>query len=154
MKKRIPDMLSVFRIFDALCILFATPLSCAFYILYILGGTSDISDGFIARRMNVRSKRGAALDSVADFVFCAVCFFKLYKYIFINNFIAAWIAIIFIVKCAAFFKNKNINHTILNKLTGFLLFISVPFLQSKYTVITLCAAASASAVGDVFINGP
>lgn len=62
----IPNALSVSRIFAAVALMFAVPLTMAFWILYAWCGLSDIVDGPIARRQGSASNFGATLDAVGD----------------------------------------------------------------------------------------
>lgn len=44
--------ITLFRILCSLALLFCTPLSLPFYVLYAAAGFSDIFDGWIARKTN------------------------------------------------------------------------------------------------------
>ena len=48
-----------------------------FYALYCIAGVTDMMDGAVARKTGSVSKFGSKLDSVADFVFIAVCLIKM-----------------------------------------------------------------------------
>ena len=54
-------------------LLFFSPFSIQFYIVYLSCGLSDMIDGTIARKTYSTSAFGAKLDTVADFVFVAAC---------------------------------------------------------------------------------
>lgn len=62
----IPNALSVSRVVAAVALMFAAPLSMAFWILYAWCGVSDIVDGPIARHQGNASNFGATLDAVGD----------------------------------------------------------------------------------------
>jgi len=55
--------------------LLVKPLSVGFYIIYLICGTSDVLDGYIARKYKTSDSYGAALDSIADFVFFGIMLF-------------------------------------------------------------------------------
>jgi len=65
------------RIICSISILFCVPLGVPFYTIYITAGISDMIDGFVARKTGKESEFGARLDTIADFIFIAVCFIKL-----------------------------------------------------------------------------
>ncbi|MCL2839262.1 MAG: CDP-alcohol phosphatidyltransferase family protein [Defluviitaleaceae bacterium] len=64
--------LTVSRIIGALSLLFVAPLSAVFFVIYSWCITSDLLDGFLARRAKVTSNFGALLDSVADLLVALV----------------------------------------------------------------------------------
>ena len=66
------NMVTCCRIICSLWMLFFPAFSGGFYALYGLCGFTDMIDGAIARKTNTVSRFGAALDTVADFVF-ALC---------------------------------------------------------------------------------
>ena len=84
--KNLPNALSLFRLlasilFPALLVL-AVPfdlqwLNYSFAILFILIALSDFFDGFFARRFNVESYIGKALDHIADKFLCVSIFLAL-----------------------------------------------------------------------------
>ncbi len=68
-----------------------------------------------------------------------------------------WIGIIALIRIinivSGYIMQKRIVmlHTIMNKVTGFLLFIlpmTLPFVEIKYTAIPVCAAASFAAIQE------
>ena len=67
--KHIPNILSASRIAWCLPLLLVDAMTVSFWVLYVIAGTTDMLDGFLARRFGVESKFGARLDSLADFVF-------------------------------------------------------------------------------------
>ena len=148
-KKFIPNIISALRILFSIALMFSITKSVLFYALYIICGISDIADGFLARKFKAESDFGSKLDSSADFIFTAVCFLKLWKFMNFRLYIWLWIFVIAAVKIAAFFANHmKIRHTFANKLAGFLLFIFLPFIHYEVIQILLCIAASAAAVCD------
>ena len=65
------------RILVSMGLLFSQVFSPIFYGLYLVAGLSDIADGIIARKTNSVSEFGSRFDSIADFVFVAVCLIKI-----------------------------------------------------------------------------
>lgn len=72
-KLSIPDWLSLYRIISAPWLLFLIyqEQRLLFSIFLLISFTTDALDGFLARRMNIETQRGAQLDSIGDAVtFC------------------------------------------------------------------------------------
>ena len=69
MMKHLANILTIFRIFGSILLLFFPAFSFAFYITYLLCGFSDMADGTVARKTNSTSKFGSQLDTIADFFF-------------------------------------------------------------------------------------
>ena len=88
-------------------------------------------DGSVARYFHSESEFGSRLDSLADFIFFAISCFKILPNIKITCVFMIWAGLIFIIRfiCIGINYRKDrsdyITHSFLNKLTGFLLFISV-----------------------------
>ena len=59
--KRIPNLLSMSRIVLCLPLLLVDAMTVPFWVLYVTVGTTDMLDGFLARRWGVESKFGARL---------------------------------------------------------------------------------------------
>ena len=136
------------------------PLSSVwFYILYLFCGLTDMIDGTIARKAGAVGKFGAKLDTVADFVFMLVCWVKILPLIHIPLWLWVWIIIIALIKIfnivfVFVHKKKLISiHSVLNKITGFALFIlplSLTFIKSTYTVATICVLATIAVMQEVY----
>ena len=134
------------------------PLSSAlFYIFYLFCGLTDMIDGTIARKTGAVSNFGAKLDTVSDFVFMAVCVVKLLPKINISVWLWIWIAIIAIVKVInivmGFIRRKKLValHTVLNKITGLLLFIlplTLQFIVPTYSFAVVCTIATIAAIQE------
>ena len=114
-----------------------------FLVLYLLGGLSDVLDGFLARRWQVQSERGAKLDTWADFLFIMGTLIYLGSTLDIENYLTGkifWfvlfvcigigvIAIIRFISMAVCEKRLGQFtgiHTIANKVAGVMLFLTVP----------------------------
>ena len=130
--KHIPNTITAFRFLGAACLLFCNPAGVAFWVIYGLCGISDMLDGFLARKLNAESKTGAVLDSVADFCFVACCAIRLIPVVQIPTWLWIWAASIVTVKlinqvsALIVYRHLIFPHTMANKLTGLLLFLTVP----------------------------
>ena len=99
-------------------------------------------DGTIARKTNSVSEFGARLDTISDFIFFVVSFIKLLPVIHIPKWILVWVVVIAIIKIfnvilGFIYKKKLISlHTVMNKITGLLLFLiplALQFIEIKYS---------------------
>ena len=117
-----------------------------------------MADGAIARRTKSDSELGAILDTVADSVFTAVCFVKILPSMQFPVWLWLWIVIIATIKIGNYVgvlicnKKFTFLHTILNKATGFLLFIfplTLGFIEPVYSSATVCLMATISAINEV-----
>ncbi len=72
--------------------------STEFYVVYTLGGISDMLDGAVARMTNNSTKLGSQLDTIADFIFIAASLGKLLPSFQIPQWLWIWITIIAIIK--------------------------------------------------------
>ena len=116
-------------------------------------------DGTIARKTKSVSELGARLDTVADSVFVAVGFVKILPLMEFPTWLWNWIVIIAIIKIGnvvwGLICNKKLvsMHTILNKVTGFLLFIfplTLSFVEPMYSSVIVCSLATVSTINEVY----
>ena len=146
--KRLPNVISELRIAGSIGLLFCDVRGWPFWSLYVLCGLSDILDGWLARRLHAETEAGAILDSVADIVFVACCAIRLLPVLEIPAWLWIWAGAIVIIKMvnqisALFvFKRFCFPHTWANKLTGFLLFLTVPTMFWSMIPISIVAAIS------------
>ena len=70
------NTITFFRMAASIVLLFCPVFSPVFYVFYIAAGLSDMLDGFMARKTDTASELGARLDTIADFVFVAVCLIR------------------------------------------------------------------------------
>ena len=159
MTKHIANILTGCRIFGSILLLFFPAFSLAFYIVYLLCGFSDMIDGIIARKTNSVSKFGSQLDTIADLVFVVVSLFKLLPATHIPQWLWIWGGVIAVIKISniigGYVSQKRFIslHTIMNKVTGLLLFLlplAIPFWELNYFAITVCAIATLSAIQEGF----
>ncbi len=151
------NIITGFRILLSIAILFVSPFSKGFYILYLAAGLSDMIDGTVARKTGTASDFGSKLDSIADIIFVAVCLIKLIPILNIEKRLYIWIALIALIKiiniisALIIYKRIIFLHTILNKITGLLAFIlplTLPFLELRYSVPVVCTIATIAAIQE------
>ena len=159
MKKYIANIITISRIIFSLPLLFIPLSSAWFYVFYLFCGFTDMIDGTIARKTGAVSKLGAKLDTIADFVFMLVCSIKIVPLIRITLWLWVWIIIIASIKifniALIFIRKKKLIsiHSVLNKITGFALFLlplSLTFVETTYSVATICLLATIAVVQEVY----
>ena len=157
MEKHIANIITSCRIFGSILLLFFPTFSLAFYITYLICGFSDMIDGTIARKTNSISKFGSRLDTVADLIFVVVSLFKLVPAIHIPGWLWIWGGVIAAIKISNIIlgyvaeKQFVALHTVMNKITGLLLFLlplTVSFVELKYTAVVVCFLATLSAIQE------
>ena len=157
MKKHLANIITGLRIIGSVALLFLDVPSFPFYITYLLCGFTDMIDGAIARKTNAVSSFGSKLDTVADIVFMMVCAVKVLPTINLPVLLLIWIAVIAIIKFANIFmefvrRRKLVDyHTVLNKITGFLLFIlpfTLQFIKPTYSLAVVCVVATVAAIQE------
>ena len=159
MKKHIANIITGSRIIFSLSLLFIPLSSAWFYELYLLCGLSDMIDGTVARRMGSASEFGARLDTVSDFVFMTVALIKFVPHLHIPVWLWIWIGVIAMMKLGnaalGFVRTKKLvsPHTVLNKVTGLLLFLlpmTIIFVDITYTLPIVCIVATIAAIHEVY----
>ena len=157
MVKHIANILTAGRIFGSILLLFFSAFSVGFYIMYLFCGVSDMVDGTIARKTNSASEFGSKLDTIADLIFVAVAMIKLLPAIHLPWWLWVWGGVIAVIKIVNILfgyvsKKQFISlHTIMNKVTGLLLFLfplTISFVDLTYTATVVCAIATFSAVQE------
>ena len=157
MKEKIADVLTSIRILVSGVLLFFPVFSSAFYVLYLVGGLSDMSDGIIARKTNTVSEFGSKFDSAADFVFVTVCLIKILPAMDIPTWLYIWTAVITLIKFINIISGYVVQkkfvtaHTAMNKVTGAVLFmlpLTLTIVPLKYTGILICIIATFAAVQE------
>ena len=159
MRKQIANIITISRILSCIYLLLCPVFSISFYIMYLFCGITDMADGTIARKTKSISELGARLDTVADSVFVAVCFVKVLPLMQLPTWLWTWIVIIAIIKISnvvwELISNKKLVsiHTILNKVTGFILFLlplTFSFIEPIYSSAVVCFMATLSAINEVY----
>lgn len=151
------NIITCIRILCSIALLFCPAYSVAFYALYITAGVSDMIDGWVARKTNTASEFGAKLDTMADIVFVIVCLFKLLPVMNIPVWLYVWISIIVLIKIINIVSGYVVQkqfvaiHSLMNKVTGVLLFLlplTFSFVELKYSAAVVCVFATFSAVQE------
>ena len=151
------NALTISRIILSVALLALPALSPIFLAVYALAGTTDMLDGFLARRAGTVSELGAKLDSIADLVLVVVCLMKILPAIDVPMWLWVWVAAIVFVKVAnmlsGFVVEKRLvmPHTTANKVAGFVVFLvpfAIPFVGITAPAIIACAIATFAAVQE------
>ena len=146
--KPLPNAISALRFLGAVCLLFFRVESCAFWAIYFVCGLSDMADGYLARKLGCESKVGAMLDSLADLVFVVCCCFKLIPALAFPRWLWIWGGVIVAIKvinqisALVMYKKCVFPHTMANKVTGVLLFLSVPTAFWTFIPIVIVAGVA------------
>ena len=153
----IANFVTSLRIVFSLIMLYFPVFSPGFYACYMLAGITDMVDGSVARRFGTESEFGEKLDTVADIIFVAASLYKLLPAIALATGIWIWTGIIAVVKViniiSGFVVQKRFVavHSLANKITGialFLLPLTLPFVDIKYTAVLVCMLATFAAVQE------
>ena len=142
----LPNAISLLRVAGSIGLLFFHVAGWLFWALYALCGISDMVDGPLARKLQAESKTGAVLDSVADIVFVACCAIRLLPVLEIPTWLWIWAGVIVIIKMVnqisalVVCKRFCFPHTWANKLTGLLLFLTVPTMFWSMIPVSIVAA--------------
>lgn len=157
MKKHLANIITGCRILLSILMIFFPAFSVRFYIAYLLCGVSDMIDGTVARKTGGAGRFGARLDTAADLIFAAISFIKILPFLHIPIWIYIWITAIAGIKIIGiiygFVRTKKFAavHTVINKITGLLLFLlplTLNFIDIKYSSIAVCAVATAAAIQE------
>ena len=157
MIKHIANIVTGCRLLGSVLLLFFPAFSVEFYVLYILCGFSDMIDGTIARKTNSATEWGAKIDTAADLAFVTASLIKLLPTMPIPQWLWIWGAVIAIIKIGnilwsyASQKQFIALHTMLNKITGLLLFLlplTLSFIEWEYSSVTVCAVATCAAIHE------
>ena len=157
LKKQMANILTAFRILGSVLLLFLPIFSLGFYIVYLLCGFTDMIDGTVARMTKSATRFGEKLDTAADIAFVAAALIKFLPNLPIPTWLWIWGGGIAVVKIGnillgyVFRKEFTAQHTVLNKVTGLLLFLlplTVPVVEFRYSSIAVCAVATVSAIQE------
>ena len=157
------NIITILRILGTLLLSVTVLLSGEFYVLYTLTGITDILDGYIARKTNTVSEFGSKLDSAADLMFYGIILYRLLPVLAEKIHGAIWYAVVAIVILRVFtyvftaikYKVFMSNHTYLNKLTGFCVFlvpyfIIIPGALMGFCTLT-CVVCALSSFYDLYL---
>ena len=151
------NLITGIRILCSIALLFFPAFSPAFYILYIVAGVSDMIDGTVARKTGTVSEFGSKLDTVADFVLVCCCLIKLLPVVDLPTWLIIWIIVIAVIKAinliSGFVMRKEFVavHTVMNKVTGVLLFVlplTLSVVDLRISGAVVCAVATFAAIQE------
>ena len=157
MKIRIANLITGMRILCSVALLLCPVFSLSFFFLYLAAGLTDMIDGLVARKTGTVTEFGAKLDTAADFVFVAVCLWKLLPSLAVPLWLWIWIVLIALIKMINIIsgyviqKNYIALHTVMNKITGILLFLlplTLPVVELKYSTPLVCTVATFAAIQE------
>ena len=155
------DLITCVRILCGL-ILLPFPMSSSwFYIFYLVGGLSDVLDGWTARKLGEVSDSGARLDTVADILFFGIVLIKMLCSFTFPLWIIIWVVCIAALRILSimvgFFSSHKLvsEHSVLNKISGLLLFIiplcigNLPWQPVAALIAVTCATATAASIHEL-----
>ena len=157
MIKHLANIVTGCRILGSVLLLFFPAFSEAFYSIYLFCGFSDMIDGTIARKTNSTSELGSKMDTVADLVFITASMVKVLPKIKMLPWLWIWGGIIAMIKIGTiiwgYLSEKQFVslHTTMNKITGLLLFLlplTLPFVDLRYSSVVVCSIATFAAVQE------
>lgn len=127
----VPHAITILRIVLSFTLPLLVHTPPAFAAVCLLAGLSDAADGYLARKFKLASPLGARLDSLADFIFFSTTLLLLGPTMATPPVLALiiFIAVIRLANLATTrrrFGQWNAMHTWGNKLSGLLLFLSIP----------------------------
>jgi len=162
--KYLPNVITSLRIAGTIGLLFTTPLSKGFYILYTFSGLTDVLDGMVARATKTTSRLGAKLDSVADLIFYTVMMVMIMPHLWVTLPVGIWYAVgtILIIRIAAYitaavkYKCFASVHTYGNKATGLAVFALPYLIMIEATAlgysIGVCIIAALASLEELFMH--
>ena len=151
------NIITCIRIVCSIALLFCPVFSPACYALYITAGVSDMIDGTVARKTGTVSAFGSKLDTAADFVLVVVCLIRLIPVIHVPIWLTVWIIVIAVIRAVNLIcgyvmrKEIVVLHTVMNKVTGILLFIlplTLTVIDLKYSGAIVSAVATFAAIQE------
>lgn len=152
---KLPNIITLLRIAGSLGLLLCDVTGVVFWLIYALSGISDIADGWLARKLKCVTRAGALLDSLADICFVACCVWKLLPILDLPKWLWLWAGVIVAIKfmnqllALVMYRRCCFPHTLANKATGFLLFITVPMiLWSIVPIVVVAAIATFAAIHE------
>ena len=151
------NAVTVCRIVLSLALFLCPVFSVPFWIVYVSAGATDVLDGYIARKMDIASTLGSRLDTVADFIFFVACLIIFIPVLDIPVWLYVWVAVIAAIKMINIASTYMMHgrlmvaHTLMNKVSGFLLFIlpmTFTSIELTYSSIVVCSIVTFAAVQE------
>jgi len=143
----LPNLLSIYRLLSVPVLFYIAYLDKEklFFYIFLLNMFTDVLDGFIARKFNMKTRIGAKLDSLADFFMYLLALYAVlhFKWNELEEFKYSFYLIIFyylLIDIFSLFKFKEIAslHLISSKISGitqgvfFLLLFTVGLVKPFY----------------------
>ncbi|MBR5114325.1 MAG: CDP-alcohol phosphatidyltransferase family protein [Oscillospiraceae bacterium] len=145
------------RIACSIALLFFPAFSPAFYALYVAAGVSDMIDGAVARKTKTAGAFGSKLDTAADLALVAACLIKLIPAVHMPVWLIVWIIVIALIKAVNVIsgcvmrREIVVLHTVMNKVTGMVLFIlplTLTLVDIRYSGSVAAAVATFAAIQE------
>lgn len=117
-------------------------------------------DGRVARITNTANEFGSRMDTIADITFVVVCMVKILPILNIPIWLLIWIGVIAIIKVfniiSGYILQKQFVavHSIMNKITGAVLFIlplTLSIVDLKYSGGFTCTTATLAAIQEGYL---
>ncbi len=159
--KGLANIITATRIIGAIMLMFTTPFSRPFWVVYLYCGVSDMVDGPIARAVHQQSDFGAKLDSIADTVFVFSALLTVIPAVVLPTWFWVVAAIVMSIRVAAYgigykkYRMFSALHTYANKATGGVLFcmpVLIDVLGTTASGIILGVFATLSACEELLIT--
>jgi len=153
--------ITVSRIIGSVTLLFITPMTALFFVVYGWCAISDMIDGPIARRAKVTSNFGSFLDSSADMLLAIVMLIIFIPILALEIWMIVMVAVVLTMRAVGFtigfvkYRTFTLLHTYANKAAGTLLAcfpIFYFFFGLTITIPILFVAASLSALEELVIT--
>ena len=157
LKKQAANVLTGLRIIGSVLLVCLPTFSPGFYFVYLLCGFSDMIDGTVARKTNSASRFGEKLDTAADIVFVAAALIKFFPNLPIPLWLWVWGGGIAVLRIGNILLGYVLRrefaamHTVLNKVTGLLLFflpLTISAVDFRYSSMAVCTVATVSAIQE------
>lgn len=151
------NAITVCRIILSLSLFLCPVFSVPFWIIYVAAGATDVLDGYIARKMDIASALGSRLDTVADLIFFVACLIIFIPVLDIPVWLYVWVAAIAAIKAIniasanMMHRRLMVAHTLMNKVSGLLLFIlpmTFTTIELTYSSIVVCSIVTFAAVQE------
>lgn len=162
-RSNIANILTILRIVGSITLLSFNGITPGFIGVYTFCGLTDALDGFVARKLHTESDFGSKLDSVSDLTFYSVMMYKIWyrlkellpDFVFVIIFTIAGIRVACYLYVLVVKKTFASEHFIMNKVTGFMMFLS-PYLLNwdyfLYYAIAVCTVAVIAAANEFLFH--
>lgn len=160
MGNNVANVVTCARIVMSPFLVMVSPYSWTFLVLFILCGLTDVLDGWLARRYHVESEFGGKLDSIADLMMFVALSYVVVSNVDIPMVVWAMVIAIIVIKFLSFMIGRRngffgFRHSQFNRITGALVFASIPFLlywDPFVTGVVVCTVALFAALDEMFTN--